>query len=510
MKTIEEVRAEVKRAMDLLDTALGDTDPDVPEKLTQEEIETEYPVLSAMQIIVGLYTGLENQPRACAQSPAAEVQEQSESVWQTSVPPTKAGDHNEYILAVKRKQAKDPNKVFVFAANYANAYTDDDSLKDCDGQPLIANGWYSTGSDMSGEFSYVFEQALSEGDVVMGWQPLPKWSEAQPSNSAAPVVAQAEAKVSDELVGVAEVIAEGGGFWRTCSGCHETVDGHPVGHYPYSKVMKCDLGAGCGDCGGIGAVWDNTDYEAMGRDIESRDTGMIAASSDAADGCQAVAFDMLALLQRQRVFSERTFGPGRRTKMVIDHIRKELIEIEAHPSDLTEWIDVILLALDGAWRCGATPARIAAGIEAKQMKNEGRAWPDWRTADPDKAIEHRRVPEETHAPVLHTMTRAVRDVLAERARQVSAEGWTPEHDDEHTSAALAVAGACYALFAAAAISDSADAWLQEWRETARHLWPYDAEWLKTTTPRRDLEKASSMIIAEMERLDRAESRRAQL
>jgi hypothetical protein len=29
--------------------------------------------------------------------------------------------------------------------------------------------------------------------------------------------------------------------------------------------MKCHLGMGCSECGGIGAIWDTTDYEEMGR-----------------------------------------------------------------------------------------------------------------------------------------------------------------------------------------------------------------------------------------------------
>lgn len=103
-------------------------------------------------------------------------------------------------------------------------------------------------------------------------------------------------------------------------------------------------------------------------------------------------FDMLAHLARQREFSEKTFGPGVRTKGVVDHIRKELLEIEANPADLTEWIDVVILALDGAWRAGGTPAEIVHAMVAKQTKNEGRQWPDWRTAPLDKAIEHVRVP----------------------------------------------------------------------------------------------------------------------
>ncbi|RQF90602.1 hypothetical protein IPC255_19480 [Pseudomonas aeruginosa] len=95
-------------------------------------------------------------------------------------------------------------------------------------------------------------------------------------------------------------------------------------------------------------------------------------------------------LHRQRRFSERTFGPGSRAAGVIDHIRKELREIEEAPGDLAEWIDVVILALDGAWRTGATPAQIIDALVAKQTKNEARTWPDWRSAPADKAIEHNR------------------------------------------------------------------------------------------------------------------------
>ncbi len=111
----------------------------------------------------------------------------------------------------------------------------------------------------------------------------------------------------------------------------------------------------------------------------------------------ATTFDFHVHLARQAAWSEKTFGPGARTKGVCDHIRKELLEIEADPSDLREWIDVVILGLDGAWRCGGTPEQIIAGIVAKQTKNEGRYWPDWRTADPDKAIEHDRSGEPASA-----------------------------------------------------------------------------------------------------------------
>jgi hypothetical protein len=109
-------------------------------------------------------------------------------------------------------------------------------------------------------------------------------------------------------------------------------------------------------------------------------------------------FDLIAHLRRQIEFSERTYGPGDRTDGVCDHIRKELAEVQADAAagvpTLPEWVDVIILGFDGAWRSGATPEQIVAAIVAKQTKNESRKWPDWRTAMPGKAIEHDRSSEE--------------------------------------------------------------------------------------------------------------------
>ena len=99
---------------------------------------------------------------------------------------------------------------------------------------------------------------------------------------------------------------------------------------------------------------------------------------------------MIAHLYRQREWSRLTFGPGERTQGVIDHIRKELAEIEKDPTDISEWIDVVILALDGAWRAGHSPEAIVSALIAKQGKNESRQWPDWRTAELGKAIEHIR------------------------------------------------------------------------------------------------------------------------
>lgn len=92
-----------------------------------------------------------------------------------------------------------------------------------------------------------------------------------------------------------------------------------------------------------------------------------------------------------------------------------------------------------------------------------------------------------------TVTAAASDVLAERQRQVTAEGWTPGHDDEYEHGELADAAGCYAL--SSELFDCAG-------EPPRP-WPWPDEWWKPTNRRRDLVKAGALILAEIERIDRA-------
>ena len=97
-------------------------------------------------------------------------------------------------------------------------------------------------------------------------------------------------------------------------------------------------------------------------------------------------------LRRQQAWSNETFGSGgiERTTGILDHIRKEIAEIEENPADLFEWIDVVILAFDGAMRAGYESEELAQALQLKQVKNEARRWPNWRTAEPNKAIEHIR------------------------------------------------------------------------------------------------------------------------
>jgi hypothetical protein len=102
---------------------------------------------------------------------------------------------------------------------------------------------------------------------------------------------------------------------------------------------------------------------------------------------------------------------------------------------------------------------------------------------------------------------AIDDVAAERARQIEKEGWTPEHDDEHNDCCLPVAGACYALIAAGRLTQS-EYWRDRYAQEGRQLWPWDEEWLKPKSSRSDLVRAAALIVAEIERLDRAMKARA--
>lgn len=88
------------------------------------------------------------------------------------------------------------------------------------------------------------------------------------------------------------------------------------------------------------------------------------------------------------------------------------------------------------------------------------------------------------------MSPAASDVLAERRRQISV-GWTLEHDDEHVNGEMAAAAACYA-FTAARSPHYID-----------HIWPWSLDWFKRKDKRSNLVRAAALLIAEIERLDRA-------
>lgn len=85
------------------------------------------------------------------------------------------------------------------------------------------------------------------------------------------------------------------------------------------------------------------------------------------------------------------------------------------------------------------------------------------------------------------------EIAAERLRQISVEGWSLEHDDEHATGDLARLSAIYAV-------PPPHGRIYEEMILA---WPDQADWVKHKDRRSDLIRAAALIVAEVERLDRA-------
>ncbi|WP_444551114.1 dATP/dGTP pyrophosphohydrolase domain-containing protein [Brucella vulpis] len=139
-----------------------------------------------------------------------------------------------------------------------------------------------------------------------------------------------------------------------------------------------------------------SDYEGMDS-LEAYEAGQLNGLERAQASLRAIsspnhadADTLETYYARQIEWSKNTFGPALRTKGIIDHIKKELKEIEAEPHDLSEWIDVVILAMDGFWRHGGSVDDLMPRLLAKQQKNMARTWPDWRTMSEEQAIEHDR------------------------------------------------------------------------------------------------------------------------
>lgn len=103
------------------------------------------------------------------------------------------------------------------------------------------------------------------------------------------------------------------------------------------------------------------------------------------------------------------------------------------------------------------------------------------------------------------MKTAIELIAEERARQISVEGWTPEHDDQHTAGEMAVAASCYARAAEIAVqwvSRGPDA-IKACLGCAADFWPWNLSWWRPSTdPVRNLVKAGALIAAEIDRLQR--------
>lgn len=110
-----------------------------------------------------------------------------------------------------------------------------------------------------------------------------------------------------------------------------------------------------------------------------------------------------------------------------------------------------------------------------------------------------------------TTPNALHDIIEERGRQIAAEGWTREHDDEHINGEMARAAAAYAYAGSLTTTmlrgrlTDTSTYGSTVRSIIEGIWPWGMKWWKPKNPRYDLVRAGALIVAEIERIDRANS-----
>lgn len=100
-----------------------------------------------------------------------------------------------------------------------------------------------------------------------------------------------------------------------------------------------------------------------------------------------------------------------------------------------------------------------------------------------------------------TRLKALTDIMRERDRQVVFKGYDAQHDDEHADGSLVTAACAYALGALPVEGQLTNDHIIEMLQA---LWPWERSTLRLSDARTDLIKASALLLAEIERLDRAE------
>ena len=103
---------------------------------------------------------------------------------------------------------------------------------------------------------------------------------------------------------------------------------------------------------------------------------------------------------------------------------------------------------------------------------------------------------------------AFKDVMEERQRQINQEFYSTENDDEYKQNELLRAAVCYAenVVRRGWVFDSNFGPDVYQEEEVPDLWPWDLDFWKPKSPRKDLVRAAALLIAEIERLDRKEAK----
>ncbi len=249
-------------------------------------------------------------------------------------------------------------------------------------------------------------------------------------------------------------------------------------------------------------------WEAIGHDIGMNpDKGELLDSLRyMLEKCEAhdAALARVAELERQQPVAWMHDQPNR-----VDVIHRDVKDLLQRvpgssrgihrPLDVSEHYTIPLYAAPVAQAQHSVPEISGIGRDAEHPRAVVLYLRNEPSEEDMRAIQNflRAISADVLTQAQHSMPKAWLDVQAERRRQITAEGWTPEHDDEHADGQMARAAACYALAGSSAPNDGTAALL------VSLAWPWDEQWWKPTSARRDLVKACALALAEIERLDRA-------
>jgi hypothetical protein len=91
------------------------------------------------------------------------------------------------------------------------------------------------------------------------------------------------------------------------------------------------------------------------------------------DNAPVTVLDFEQMENERFAWSVETF-PGSTTQSALDHLKDEIKEIEAEPTDLTEYADSLALIMEAAGRAGFTSRQVLIAYRDKMEINRGRKW----------------------------------------------------------------------------------------------------------------------------------------
>lgn len=472
------LKAQLRRAMDLLDTHLGDSDP-MLEGLTQDEIEDEYPVVAAMQIVVSLHQEME-QP----EQPLADERAANPIGYIRADDLKELADGNGAIVSPKCRETDVPVFARASSPNAAGAIvgawlTDDDrAITAAQKQRAFADGGATASSVQP--YSIPCYLGAAPARVVEGAKPV-AWVRFRSDGGF-------EGPIMDSDDRMCDVRRKSGAWTPLFLGPAQSAEPVAWRHSHTLCLYETEEEVPLAD----GDEWAEPLY-AVPRPVAIPAGYALVPLEPTEDmvvkGFESWPDQFFSKPEEWSAFEEMTGCQQAAHKARLCYTA--MLSAAPPPPSPASAISTDECAHD-VYQHGQsiglfdipkeTANAICSGISTVMGASV-----DWHYIGGRVHMKALVIPAS--APV--ELTDAARDVLAERRRQVEQEGWTPEHDDEHGDHAMSCAAGCYAMYTLAyPAGDPPPAW------------PWAADWWKPTTHRRNLIKAGALILAEIERLDR--------